>query len=84
MVRFYGVGVLALDADLGDKLFKSIECLEAEEDLRMIQLLDFPHLKEEPRRKIFKDLKKRLDRNVEKEEGKALTLEELGRVIQNG
>ena len=61
-------------------LYQAITAIEAQEALLMLEVSDYPHLKPNARKKVYKRLQK-LAYPAQKEE-KALSMEEVSRILQ--
>jgi len=73
-----------LDAHLVESLFCSIQHLEAQETLVNLRNLDYPMMKEDARKRLFRDLNKRAFPSIIKEEQRALTIMDLANLINQG
>ena len=87
MMRFYAVQpseLLNLDNEMVCHLWSAIDCLEAHEQLVTLESNVYPDLKENPRRKIYDGLKRRLFKVEEKKEARALTTLDIARMLGGG
>lgn len=72
---------LNLDIDIINKLIDSMPSIEAHEQLMSLSVADFPTMKQEARNKMHKALNKQAKPIIIKEEEKALTSEDLAKLI---
>jgi hypothetical protein len=73
-----------LPNDLVEELYEWIVPLESQENLAALKLSDYPYMKKEARDKLHKDLYRQGFPSILRGEPKALTGEELARIINNG
>lgn len=85
LMRFYGLSledVYAMDHSDSLMLLKALEAIEARESIADLRVQDWPNLKKEARSKLFRDLNKRANPNMMKEERRPLTTEDLAALIR--
>lgn len=70
--------------DDAQSLLRCIPIIESRETLLKLKIVDFPTMKDETRRKLFKDLNKQAFPIILKEEPKALTTNDLARLLNQG
>lgn len=83
-MRFYGISledVHGMDNEAVNMLFQALIALEAQENLTLLRVQDWPNMKKEARSKLFKDLNKIANPSIVKEERKALTTQDLAALL---
>lgn len=63
-------------------LFKCIPMLQAQEALVGIKIAEYPNLKAEAKRKLFKDLKKQANPQILKSEARPITMAEIAKLLK--
>lgn len=83
-MRFYGISledVHGMDNEAVNMLFQALIALEAQENLTLLRVQDWPNMKKEARSKLFKDLNKIANPSIVKEERKALSTQDLAALL---
>lgn len=86
-MRFYSLSPNELfnsDSETINQMFLSIPAIEAHEQLLAFRVADFPMMKTEARQKLFRSLNKLANPPIIKEEPKALTTEDLAKILNKG
>lgn len=86
-MRFYSIGyfeLMNMEPEAVSQLVESIPCIEAHEQLLALKVSDFPMMKPEARQKLHRSLNKLANPNIIKEEEKALTTEDLAKILNRG
>jgi hypothetical protein len=65
-----------------EMLFQCVPMIEAKEALVGIKIAEYPNLKPEARRKMFKDLKKLAYPSIIKKEARAITMADLASMLK--
>jgi len=85
MIRFYGVSpseLMELDNDYVISLAMCVDILEAREALNLLRIADYPMMKPESRAKLFNTLKKQANPRIMKEERKALSIDDIAKILR--
>lgn len=86
-MRFYGMSlndVYGMTHEEAMLLLQACAALEAQENITMLRVEDWPHLKKEARSKLFRDLNKLANPVILREERKPLTTQDLAAILNRG
>ena len=83
-MRFFAMSlhdVHHLDNEEFLMLFETIKAIEAQEQIALLKIQDWPNMKQEVRSRLFRDLNKLSNPSILREEPKALTTQDLAALL---
>lgn len=69
------------DNETVNQLFQAIPHIEAQEQIAQLKIADFPTMKKEARKTLFDSLKKLANPRIMKEERKALSIDDIAKIL---
>ena len=86
-MRFYGIQPSEMETisnEDAEMLLKCIDVIDAKEALISLKVVEYPDLKPEAKRRLFRDLKKQANPPIIKPEARAITMADLAQLIGKG